>query len=935
MTLSSATILWCVVQVSCFLCLAAPVYLAVRRRNPRAGTLTAASSLAIVIALSTLAASPWPQWSLSGLETGAADGGAESLKQPAPRPSEAPNSATADAATGGPPTGPAAADAPLLAGLLRALQAAANAPSAEPADAPRRWWPTVVLIGLAGGMTISLFRLIAGLVAVRRMVGRSRPVDDVAAARQLDSMRRNLGIRVEVQLRQSAEVVTPATVGWRRPVVLLPPAWRGWSDVERHAVLAHELAHVAEHDFAAWLVARAAIVIHFYHPLVRWFARRLQLDQELAADATAVQLLGDRQSYLRALANLALATPAHRLAGPARTFIPSRSLLLRRVEMLRTAHIAQDPSFLRSRLARWGSLAVLVAIAVGAAGLRQPGLSSAVADEPEQAAATPAATPYDFAYLPDDFVFFFAIRPHQFAASPRLKPLADLLDDVSRPRVPSALLEQITFAIPSPELDERGIMKPGTGSEFTVIRTTQPTDFKPLLEAGYGPLKTQQHNGREFMTWGEVEGTIAFYAANSRTLVSNPKAGLVKVMDDASAAQPPENAQRWAEEAKGPLFAVANVEGLRKMLPRTGVVAGALGPVFDATEHATLSIVDAEPAIVRAKLVLHDAKDAPMVQKTIESALVLARNLISAQRNAPQPQPAPLAGAGAPAAGPKVDGILGLLDRLAKLEVQVTTEGNVVVAEASIVNVAELVAELVPTMQQARGAARQAMTANNLRQLAIAMHNYHDAYKTLPPAVVYGKSRYGALNPTGDDASDVPRSWRVEILPLLEQSELYKQYRLDEPWDSEANRQVLAKMPVIFRSPHDAAGSTNASYFAVTGPGTIFDDKDGTKLKEITDGASNTILLVEAKQQTPWTKPEDVAYEPGGPLPQLGGWRPGGFVAAFADGSTHLIDPDTYFGDPKTQADGVRWWIEKADGKAAPLPGAAAIVPQPTTRRGR
>ncbi len=108
-----------------------------------------------------------------------------------------------------------------------------------------------------------------------------------------------MGCRRGVDLRECPGVVSPAVVGWLRPVVLLPADWRGWGEPERRAVLAHELAHVRRFDYPLGLLARLGVALHFYHPLVYWLADRLRLQQELAADALAAPLVGGREPYLR------------------------------------------------------------------------------------------------------------------------------------------------------------------------------------------------------------------------------------------------------------------------------------------------------------------------------------------------------------------------------------------------------------------------------------------------------------------------------------------------------------------------------------------------------------------------------------------------------------------------------------------------------------
>jgi hypothetical protein len=210
-----------------------------------------------------------------------------------------------------------------------------------------------------------------------------------------------------------------------------------------------------------------------------------------------------------------------------------------------------------------------------------------------------------------------------------------------------------------------------------------------------------------------------------------------------------------------------------------------------------------------------------------------------------------------------------------------------------------------PAVQRSRQAAKQMQGLNNLKQLALGMLNYESVHRRFPAAESHAI-------PSKAERSKYPHSWRVTILPYLEEQTMYEQYRFDEPWDSEANKKVLARMPAVFRSPHDPdPNSTNTSYFVFTGPGTLFEGEPGTQLKRVTDGLSRTLLIVEAKRSVPWTKPDDIEYAEDQPLPKLGGWIPGEFAVAFADGSVHRVSTDV---DDET----LRPYITKGDGKVSP-----------------
>jgi len=203
-----------------------------------------------------------------------------------------------------------------------------------------------------------------------------------------------------------------------------------------------------------------------------------------------------------------------------------------------------------------------------------------------------------------------------------------------------------------------------------------------------------------------------------------------------------------------------------------------------------------------------------------------------------------------------------------------TLPGGNVVATAPV-----SVAILLPAVQSARGAARRAASTNNMRQIMIALHNYHQVHGKFPPA--YATDENG--NPTV--------SWRVLILPFLEQQPLYEKFKLDEPWDSPNNKQWSATIVPTYHSPGSRTEMGMTNYLGVFGEDAIFTGKDGTPIADIRDGTSNTIAVVEVadEEAVPWAKPADYEYDPDDPMAGLGGLWPGGFIVALADGSVRFI----------------------------------------------
>jgi Protein of unknown function (DUF1559) len=179
---------------------------------------------------------------------------------------------------------------------------------------------------------------------------------------------------------------------------------------------------------------------------------------------------------------------------------------------------------------------------------------------------------------------------------------------------------------------------------------------------------------------------------------------------------------------------------------------------------------------------------------------------------------------------------------------------------------------------------------NQLKQFGIAMQGYHDVNKRFPPPAIL-------------DADGKPLlSWRVALLPYFEDERakaLYTQFQLNEPWDSPHNKTLLARMPDVYRCPLAHVPDDQTIFLAPRGEGTVFSGPDGTPIRQIIDGTSKTVHLVEGDDEhaVPWTKPDDWPFDPDQPTAGLGGHFPGVFMTLFCDGSVHVfqrtIDPDT------------------------------------------
>lgn len=198
-------------------------------------------------------------------------------------------------------------------------------------------------------------------------------------------------------------------------------------------------------------------------------------------------------------------------------------------------------------------------------------------------------------------------------------------------------------------------------------------------------------------------------------------------------------------------------------------------------------------------------------------------------------------------------------------------------------NLAPFLDALGLPLQQARRNAANAQSRNNQKQILLALHNYYDTHREFPKDIV--------------DANGKPLlSWRVRLLPYLEQQALYQQFKLDEPWDSQHNRPLSEIAVPVFRSPlNKDLPPHHTVYLAPVAEGTIYGPDGPTKFEQITDGTSYTIVTVEAApdRAVPWAQPADWQVDWDNPFDGLGATRLFGRLDGSVGVLPETVDADT------------------------------------------
>jgi RNA polymerase sigma factor (sigma-70 family) len=426
---------------------------------------------------------------------------------------------------------------------------------------------------------------------------------------------------------------------------------------------------------------------------------------------------------------------------------------------------------------------------------------------------------------------------------------------------------------------------------IAAITTDRPYARDKLLTAWIPEPQERQHQGKTYVVSKSKTGR-AIYLANDRVFVIGERAGLESYFDRLSwapASSPLNPALKLAEQKHAIVAGFQVSDQLHDELTKTrGPYQEVFGPLLDVQSGTLIADVNQE---ARLKAQLYFAKET--AAKEARNSLAVGLDVVKRRLATPDSDEL------------KKDELLRTMvkEALAALESAQITQQKTTVQVTMETKSLPFLALTVPAVQKTRMASRRVVSQNNLKQITLAMHNYHDVYRQFPPQAITDKDGKPLL------------SWRVAILPFLEQDNLYKQFKLDEPWDSEHNKKLLERIPQTY-SPVNAKTKEKYETFyqAFAGKGAVFEPGEKIRFVDIPDGTSNTIMIVEAADPVPWTKPEDIAFDPDKPLPKLGGEFPDIVNAAFCDGSVHTIDKK------KTDEKMLRWLILRNSGNAKSPP---------------
>ena len=334
-------------------------------------------------------------------------------------------------------------------------------------------------------------------------------------------------------------------------------------------------------------------------------------------------------------------------------------------------------------------------------------------------------------------------------------------------------------------------------------------------------------------------------------------------------------AEALAAAGKHTVVAALDLDPLRKLLGDVPSFHDHLKPLKTMTQaERGLVTIDVGPSVkATAKLTFFDADTAKKAEPDAKKIVALALATLADFRKAKGRDAALNA-----VLVPLLDFAKAALD---KCEIKLDGKALSASVDREIDPAMKKMLATLPAWAEAESARIQ--TSNHLKQFGLALHSYHDVMGTLPQDI-FDKDGKAIL------------SWRVEMLPYLEQTPLYNQIDRTKPWDDAANKAFVERMPEVFKHFGRETKEKGFTYFqtftaekVIEGGSPLLVPGRKLQLTGITDGTLNTIMVVDGETAVNWLKPGDLPYDPK-KLPKIGDPKTGKFIACMGDGSVRWFD---------------------------------------------
>ncbi|MFN5296996.1 MAG: M56 family metallopeptidase [Planctomycetaceae bacterium] len=693
----------------------------------------------------------------------------------------------------------------------------------------------VLGLTLAATLVIGLTRLLVALVSVAQFRRQLRPVTEPRLLEGLDVVLAQAGCRTPVQLMTVGDLSSPATIGVLRPVIIVPVDHAEWSDEQIQGVLAHEVGHVLHHDYLWWCLAQIVVVFHFFNPLVMRLVYWLRLQQELAADAVAVEVVGNARHYLEVLASMAVREHHDTLPLTARTFLPSQGTLASRIEMLRAGECSGFDRSGRGKRVLGLGLALVACLLAGVRIETQGGMQ-------------PEGPILSRQYVPSNVQFAISIQRDAVTNSPQLQSWREWVGARTLYGEPIENFEQLTayrtrladdflldplkfsglvLHCASPEMARRVLAEAQTGLERNLAGEWSP--FRLLSNRG---LCTRLVDERIVIITTVSEELELSLIANAKT---TPPVGWQ---------------QAWDRQRRAVVRLMLTSEGVRELNAKVTKAAKSGSPSTPQLRPEWQEILARLEAVGQLTDVLL-LNCAGIDAHELELAAVVAGDRDGAEVDQP------------------TRALLKTLSFRMHDWAQKETSAGAAQSDLSrwLSHLADNFQDYAQLQPQTVGGARiwrgpfEWLDLSGETELRDRLEAGHGpaAARALARGLEAFREAYGRWPQTSErrNPTEPPHSWRVALLPFLGQTELYDSYQFDKAWDDPANMHVLARMPDCFYVS-GSPSSTTSWILPGAGPGVV-------EAPRLVDGAapegSEFLVLAMPGTLIPWTLPETEALD--------------------------------------------------------------------------
>ena len=484
-------------------------------------------------------------------------------------------------------------------------------------------------------------------------------------------------------------------------------------------------------------------------------------------------------------------------------------------------------------------------------------------------------------YIPDDAMAAIIVTPSEWLNSP--------------------MLEMFPLEIMRVQMTEQFGIDPFDIGEIRTIVSLDPTTMQPAFgsitkltgEIDFGKVRAAidaredmvQVDGHETYPMNGPPGTV-IAMIDDETLYAGTANLLPRMLDAENGSGKLPSLLRTMNSDSGVKIAILT-EQVRPMIgPVAMQNAHHLAPDLQALAEipGLIDAIKVEVGLLdstgrlRVALIGTDEVAAQRIQSILIDSMSAARSLGIAEMNRS------LAGSGeSPAMREATNAYANRIADMVMESLQPQLDGDEVAIEtqsqASFATTGVLVGLLLPAVQAARTAARRMSMSNNMKQVGLALHNYHSAFRQLPPSAI-----------TDEDGKPL-LSWRVAILSFIEEQALYQQFRLDEPWDSEHNLPLSKQLPAVYSAPNTQTPPGTTVMQAVVGDDIGLRPLEKTSFRDFLDGLSNSILVMQVDPDAAviWSKPEDLEIDMDNPMEHLGNAERGGFHVLMGDGAVRFM----------------------------------------------